>query len=281
MTTLAPPPVTERDAWIARQRWALEDGLVVARRNLSHVRQVPEKLFDVTLQPVMFVVLFTYVFGSAITIPGGGSYRDFLLPGIFVQIMVFSSAGSAIAIADDLSKGVIDRFRALPMARSAVLTGRSLADLATMLIALVVLTVSGLVVGWRIHDGIVSALGAYLLLLGFGFAMIWVGTLIGTVMGDPEAAQQVVFTVAFPLTFVANTFVPTNGMPAWLRLVAEWNPLSAVVAGVRDLFGAPGLATGQSWPLRHPLLASTMWIVGIIVVVVPIAVRRYRVNVSG
>jgi ABC transporter DrrB family efflux protein len=225
-------------------------------------------------------VLFTYVFGSAIKIPGGGNYRDFLLPGIFVQIMMFSSAGSAIAIADDLSKGVIDRFRSLPMARSAVLTGRAVADLATECIALVVLTASGLLVGWRIHNGLASALAAYILLLGFGFAMIWVGTLIGTVMGDPEAAQQLVFTVAFPLTFVANTFVPTNGMPAWLRIVAEWNPLSAVVAGARDLFGAPGLATGQAWPLRHPVLASTMWIVGIIVVVAPLAVRRYRRNVS-
>lgn len=259
-----------------RLRHALSDGVAIARRNLTHVRYVPEKLLDVTVQPVMFVLLFVYVFGSAITVPGA-DYVDYLMAGIFVQSMAFSSAGTAVSVADDLAKGVVDRFRTLPMARSAVLVGRTLSDLATGLIALAVLSVTGLLVGWRVDGSVASTIGAFALLLLFGFAMSWLGTLVGLFMRDPEAAQGAMFIVMFPLTFVANTFVPTGGMPDWLQPIADWNPISAVTAACRDLFGNPqALPADAPWPLQHPLLAAVLWSVGLIAICLPLAVRRYR-----
>ena len=262
-----------------RRQSALTDALVVARRHLTHVRQVPAKLLDVTIQPLMFVLLFSYVFGSAIKV-AGGNYREFLMAGIFVQTLTFGSAGTAVGVADDMNKGVIDRFRSLPMARSAVLVGRTLADLATAAVAVVVMTVAGFVVGWRIHDGVVRGVAAYALLFGFSFAMTWIGTIIALVVKDSEAAQQMVFVIAFPLTFIANTFVPTSGMPTALRVFAEWNPISAMTAAVRELFGNPGVAATGAWPMQHPVLAATLWIVGICAVCMPIAVARYRSTVS-
>ena len=262
-----------------RPQSAFTDSLVVARRHLAHVRQVPAKLLDVTVQPLMFVLLFSYVFGSAIHV-AGGSYREFLMAGIFVQTLTFGSAGTAVGVAEDMSKGVVDRFRALPMARSAVLVGRTFADLATTAIAVLIMSLSGLLVGWRIHDGLVRGVAGYALLFGFSFAMTWVGTLIALIVKDPEASQQAVFVIGFPLTFIANTFVPTNGMPTVLRAVAEWNPVSAMTAAERSLFGNPGVAHADVWPLQHPIVASLLWIVGICVVCMPLAVRRYRNTVS-
>jgi ABC transporter DrrB family efflux protein len=275
-TTVTTAPLPAQETGLDRLRWALADGWTVARRNLSHVRHMPEKLMDVTLQPVIFVLLFTYVFGSAIRIPGGGSYKEFLMAGIFAQTLTFTCAGTAISMADDMSKGVVDRFRSLPIARSAVLVGRTAADLVTGMIGLAVLVTTALAVGWRVHDGLGRAVAGLLLLLLFGYAMSWLGTLVGLVVRDPESAQQVMFLVAFPLTFVANTFVPTQGMPAWLRAVADWNPLSAVVGAVRHLFGnAPLPATGP-WPTQHPVPAALLWSFGILAVCLPLAVRRYR-----
>jgi len=266
------PPAT-------RAQSAFTDSIVVAKRHLAHVRQVPAKLLDVTVQPLMFVLLFSYVFGSAIKV-GGGSYREFLMAGIFVQTLTFGSAGTAVGVAEDMSKGVVDRFRALPMARSAVLVGRTLADLATAAVAVLIMTLSGLAVGWRIHDGVVRGVAAYALLFGFSFAMTWVGTLIALLVKDPEAAQQAVFVIGFPLTFIANTFVPTAGMPSALRYVAEWNPVSALTAAERTLFGNPGVAHADVWPLQHPVVASVLWIIGICAVCMPLAVSRYRSTVS-
>ncbi len=262
---------------LSRLRWALADGLTITRSNLIHIRYIPEKLLDVTVQPIIFVLLFAYVFGSAIKVPGGGSYNQYLMPGIFVQSIVFGAMSTAVAVTELMGKGLIDRFRSLPMARSAVLTGQTVSDLIERTLGLVVMVACGLVVGWRAQDGVPHTLEAFGLLLLLGFAMIWVGVLVGLVVRTAETAQVVGFTVMFPLTFVANTFVPTQGMPTWLRTVAEWNPVSATVAACRQLFGGPGsLATSTVWPLQHPIAASLAWSLLILIICAPLAVRRYR-----
>ena len=281
LTPINAGPVDVADAgWATRLRYAVTDGLVVARRNLTHVRHVPEKLLDVTAQPLIFVLLFSYVFGSAIHVPGSG-YRSYLMGGIFVQTMAFASMATALGMADDMAKGVIDRFRALPMARSAVLVGRTTADLAANLVALAVLAGTGLAVGWRLHASLASALAGLALLTLFGYAMTWVGTLVGLLVRAPDAAQTFGLMIVFPLTFVANTFVPTSGMPAWLRTIVDWNPISAVAAACRELFGnqPPGAAAG-AWPLEHAVPAAFAWCLAMIAVCLPLAVRRYRTATS-
>jgi ABC transporter DrrB family efflux protein len=273
MTALADPTTVSPTT---RLRWAVADALAVTRRNLTHVRHVPEKLIDVTLQPVIFVLLFAYVFGGAIDIPDG-SYREYLMGGIFVQTLTFGIMGTAVGLADDLGTGVVDRFRSLPMARSAVLAGRALADVLSSVIAIAVLTVSGLVVGWGIHDGALPALAGFGLLLLFAYAMTWAGILLGLLVRTPDSAQGIVFVVIFPLTFLANTFVATGDLPDGLRQFAEWNPVSTVVAAVRDLFGnAAGLPADAAWPLQHAVPLAFAWCVGIVAVCAPLAVRRYR-----
>jgi ABC transporter DrrB family efflux protein len=253
----------------------------VTRRNLSHIRRVPEKLLDVTLQPVIFVLLFSYVFGSAIQVPGGGNYREYLLPGIFAQSVAFLAITTAVGVADDMAKGLIDRFRSLPMARSAVLVGRALADLTHSILGIAVMSVCGLIVGWRAHEGLGKMLAGFGILLLFGFAMIWVGTFIGLIVRATETAQVIGFVALFPLTFLANTFVPTQGMPVVLRTIADWNPLSATVAACRELFGNPGAAyTGSAWPLHHPITASIGFSLVLLVIFAPLAVYRYRTAIS-
>jgi ABC-2 type transport system permease protein len=274
MTALADPTT----AGVAtRVRWAVGDCLALTKRNLTHVRHVPEKLIDVTLQPLMFVLLFAYVFGGAIHVAGGGSYHEYLIGGIVVQTLTFAIMGTAVGLADDIRNGVIDRFRSLPMARSAVLAGRALADMLSNLIALAVLVVAGLIVGWGIHDGVGSAIAGFALVLFFAYAMTWAGILLGLLVRSPDSAQGFVFVVIFPLTFLANTFVSTQDLPSGLREVAEWNPISAVVAAVRDLFGNPtGLPADAAWPLEHAIPVAIAWSVAILAVCVPLAVRRYR-----
>jgi len=277
--TLHPVDIAEAGTF-ARLRMAVADGMVIARRNLTHVRHVPEKLLDVTFQPFIFVLLFAYVFGSAIDVPGTG-YREYLIAGIFVQTMAFASMGTAISMADDMSKGVIDRFRSLPMARSAVLVGRTTADLAANIVGLTVLAGTGLVVGWRIHSSFWEALAGLALLLLFGYAMTWVGTLVGLLVRAPDAAQSFGFMVVFPLTFVANTFVPTEEMPRWLWTFADWNPISAMTAACRHLFGnqPPGVAH-HVWPLEHAVPVAFAWCLGLVAVCLLLAVRRYRTATS-
>jgi ABC-2 type transport system permease protein len=271
------PPSTP----LARLRWAVADGLTVTRRNLMHIRRVPEKLLDVTLQPVIFVLLFAYVFGSAIQVPGGGSYREYLLPGIFAQSIAFLAITTAVGVANDMQKGIIDRFRSLPMARSAVLVGRTVADLVQSILGLVVMSGAGLIVGWRANEGLLKTLAGFGVLLLFGFAMTWLGTFIGLLVRTPETANTLGFVVLFPVTFIANTFVPTEGMPAALKFMADWNPLSATVAACRQLFGNPGATyTGDAWPLQNPIVASVGYSLVILVIFVPLAVYRYRTAVG-
>ena len=264
-----------------RFRWAVSDALTMTRRNLTHVRRVPEKLMDVTIQPIMFVLLFAYVFGSAIAVPGGGNYREFLMAGIFAQSMAFTAGGTAVSVADDMAKGIIDRFCSLPMARSAVLVGRTIADLLASVLGMTIMAGCGLLVGWRAHEGVLQTLAGFGLLLLFGYAMSWAGTFVGLMVRTPEVAQTIVFVVLFSITFVANTFVPTAGMPAVLRVVADWNPISATVAACRDLFGNPGaIQTSTAWPLQHPVLASAGWSLLLLAIFIPLAVTRYRTATS-
>jgi ABC transporter DrrB family efflux protein len=255
--------------------------LVLARRNLEHVRQIPEKLIDVTVQPLMFTLLFAYVFGNVIGVPGGGSYREYLVGGILIQTLAFGMMGPGVAIASDLREGMVDRLRTLPIARAAYLLGHAAAEWAAMLLALTILTLSGLIVGWRIHTGFVDAVGGFGLLALFGLAMLWFGTAIGVAVRSPDAVQGIAFLVVFPLTFLSNAFVPTSGLPSALQTVAEWNPISALVAATRTQFGNPvATPVDAPWPLEHPVPAALMWCVLILVVCVPLAMNRYRARTA-
>jgi len=265
----------------ARLRWLVADSLVLARRNLAHVRQIPEKLIDVTLQPLMFVVLFAYVFGNVIHIPGG-SYHEYLLGGIAVQTLVFGLMGPGVAIATDLREGIVDRFRSLPMSRSAYLVGHFGAELLAAVLAIVVLSISGLIIGWGVHTDFVHALGAYALLLMLAASMIWIGTFLGVMVRSPDAVQGLVFIVVFPLTFIASAFVPLGGLPPVLRTVGEYNPVSTFAAGVRTLFGNPtAVPHGAPWPLLHPALASVLWCLVLLAVFVPATLAAFRVRTAG
>jgi len=264
-------------AALGRLGWVLRDSWTVTRRHLTHIRYMPEKLADVTVQPLIFVFMFAYIFGSAIVVPGG-HYRDFLMPGIFVQSMAFAAMSIMVGIVNDMQTGVMDRFRSLPMARAAVLIGHTGASLIEGLLGLAVMTGAGLVVGWRPEVDIQQTLAGFGLLLLFAFAMNWIGAFVGLLLRSVEAAQGFGMIVMFPLTFVANTFVPTQGMPPWLRVIANWNPTSAVVAAARQLFGnaLPGAATSSVWPLAHPVLAALLWCSLLIAVFLPLAVWRFR-----
>jgi ABC transporter DrrB family efflux protein len=263
-----PPPV--------EQRTLLQQSLTVVWRNLLHIRRMPEMLLDVTIQPVMFVLLFAYVFGGSISV-AGSSYREFLLPGIMAQTMIFASAVVAIGLTNDLAKGIVDRFKSLPMSRKSVLIGRSISSLIHSSIGIVVMALTGLLIGWRIRDGVVDGVLGFVLLLLFGFSMIWLGIWVGSLMRSVEAVNGFMFTVMFPLTFVANTFAPTESMPTWLRVIAEWNPVSALTAACRDLWGngSPPAANAQL-PLQHPVVSSLIWSVVFTAVFAPLAVAAFR-----
>jgi ABC-2 type transport system permease protein len=253
----------------------LRDGLLVARRNLRHIPRVPELLTGVTIQPIMFVLLFAFVFGAAIEIPGGGSYREYLMAGIFAQTMAFGAATTAVGLAEDKSKGLADRFRSLPMTRSAVVLGRTLSDLVLNTLALAVMAVCGLLIGWSVDD-LPRAAAAFGLLALFGLAMSWVGAFVGLTVRSTESAQTFGFIALFPIVFLSNVFVPVQGMPAALRVFAEWNPISAVSAACRDLFGNPDpFAAQASLPAQHPVLMTIAWSIVLVAVFAPLAVRRF------
>jgi ABC-2 type transport system permease protein len=273
--------MASRASTAQRLRWQLSDSLQLARRNVAHVRQVPEKLLDVTVQPLMFVLLFAYVFGGAIHVAGGG-YRQYLLGGILVQTLTFGIVGPATSIATDLTEGIVDRFRSLPMSRSAFLLGHLISDLASSMLALVIMVAAGLIVGWRIHTEVPHAIAGFALLGLFAFTMLWLGMLLGLLARTPDAVTGVAFIVIFPLTFIANTFVPASGLPDGLRQVAEYNPISALAAAARTLFGNPtALPLHAPWPLQHPVLSGVCWCLAVLAIVVPLAIRRYRVRTAG
>jgi ABC-2 type transport system permease protein len=273
ITTTTPEALAAQEGGL---RKAISDGLVVTGRNLRRIPRIPELALFAILQSIMFVLLFAFVFGGAIPLPDGGSYREYLLPGIFVQTLAFASIVTAIGMTDDMNKGIIDRFRSLPMARSAVLSGRTISDVVYNAGILVVLMLSGLVVGWRVHSSLGEFLLAVVLLMAFTFAMSWIGVYLGLRVPTVEVANQVGFITIFPLTFLSNAFIPIQTLPSWLQPVAEWNPFSSLVAASRELFGNPNPVVSDSFPMQHPVLMSVIWIVVILVVFAPLGVRRYR-----
>ena len=264
-----------------RARWFVSDSLALAGRNLQHVRQIPEKLLDVTLQPIMFVLLFAFVFGNVIAVPGG-DYREYLIGGILVQSLAFGMMGPGMSIASDLGEGMVDRIRSLPTSRSAYLMGHFMAELGATLLAVLILAVTGLAIGWSIDGGVPDALAGFALLLASAAAMIWIGTLLGVTARSPDAVQGLVFMIVFPLTFLSNAFVPAAGLPSGLREIAEWNPVSAVVAAVRTLFGNPtAIPADAAWPLQHPVTAAVLWTGLFLAVAVPLTIRRFRARTAG
>jgi ABC transporter DrrB family efflux protein len=247
------------------------DTLIIAERNLVRLRRAPDLLLAFTVQPIMFVLLFVYVFGGAIRTPGY-DYASFLLPGIMVQNTAFGGFITAVGINEDLKKGLIDRFRSLPMARSAVLAGRTLADIATNMLAVVVLIVTGLIIGFRFRTGAPEILTGIALLILFGYAFSWVFALLGMLVSSPEAANSLGFIAVFPLTFISSAFVPVQTMPAALRTFANVNPFTLTVDAMRSLWlGAP--AGGTIW-------GAFAWSAGILIVFAPLAVQRYR-HIAG
>jgi len=262
---------------MSRVATALADSLVIARRNVIKIKRVPEILVFVLLSPIMFVVLFAYVFGSAIVIPGG-DYREFLIAGVFAQTVVFGATFTGAGLAEDMTKGIIDRFRSLPMSRSAVVVGRTASDVIYNSATLVVMTLTGLVVGWRINNGFWDAVAAFGLLLLFGYSMSWIMALVGLIVPSVEVINNASFMVIFPLTFIANTFVPVETLPPVLKTFAEWNPVSAVTQATRELFGniPPETPEPTVWPLQNPVLYTLIWVVLFIAIFAPLSIRRYR-----
>ena len=266
----APQPSGPLRSW-------LEDVWVLTRRNLIHIRREPQQLSDVTIQPVLFTLLFVYVFGSAMVVAGGGSYLQFALAGLLTMNLTTSTVGTAIGLSMDLSTGVIDRLRTLPMAQGAILIGRSLSDLLAAALCSTIVAATGLAIGWRPDAGIGSVLAGFAIALLFSYALTWMNACLGMAVSSPEAAQGIVFIVMFPLAFVSNVFAPTQGMPAWLAAIANWNPVSAVAASCRTLFGNPNpSSTIHAWPMQHPVAAALGWSILILVVAIPLANRLYR-----
>ncbi|MFT4201560.1 ABC transporter permease [Gordonia sp. (in: high G+C Gram-positive bacteria)] len=268
MTATVPLDIAPTSLW--RQSW------IMVKRNLIHTKRMPEMLADVTFQPVMFVLLFAFVFGSAVSMPNGGNYKEFLLPGIMGQTIAFTGFIVANGVTSDLDKGIIDRFRSLPIHQSSVIVGRAIAALLHSSIGIVVMAITGLLIGWRIRTSVPEALLGFALVLLFGFAMIWFGLWVGSWLKTVEAVNGFMFTTLFPITFLSNAFVPTAGMPTWLRTIAEWNPISALVQAMRVLWGnGPAAPPTAPWPLQHPELATLIWSLVLTAIIAPIAIRAY------
>jgi ABC-2 type transport system permease protein len=257
--------------------YALADGAMVAKRNLIKTKRLPDVLVWTTMSPIMFVLLFAYVFGGSINIPGI-EYREFLIAGIFAQNIIFGASFTGVGLADDITKGVIDRFRSLPMARSAVLVGRTASDVVNNAIAITVMAIAGLIVGWRIHTNAFQALGGFLLLLLFAYAISWIMAFIGLKVRSVEVVNNASFMFIFPMTFIANTFVPSQNLPSVLRTIAEWNPVSSLAQAARDAFGnvSPFIKQTDAWSLHHPVIYVLIWVAIILAIFVPLSVRQYE-----
>jgi ABC-2 type transport system permease protein len=255
----------------------LADSAVVAKRNLIKIKRVPDLLVFTAMSPIMFILLFAYVFGSAIKLDGV-DYKEFLIAGIFAQTVIFGATITGAGLAEDIKKGIIDRFRSLPMSPSAVLIGRTFSDVLNNVITIVVMSLTGLLVGWRIDTSVPEALAGFLLLLFFAYAVSWIMAFVGLLVPSPEVVNNATFMTVFPLTFIANTFVPTNDFPTVLRVIAEWNPVSSVTQAAREFFGntSPAMPPPDSWPMQEPVLYTLLWIAIILAVFVPLSVRQYK-----
>jgi ABC transporter DrrB family efflux protein len=255
---------------------AFADSGVVAKRNLIKIKRIPELLIWTLMSPIMFVLLFGYVFGGSIAI-GGTSYREYLIAGVFVQTVIFGSTYTGAGLAEDMTKGIIDRFRSLPMSRTAVLAGRTASDIAYNSASILVMSLTGLVVGWRIRTDALDAIGGFLLLLVFAYAFSWIMAYFGLKVSSVEVINNASFMFIFPLTFIANTFVDINTLPGPLKTFAEWNPISAVAQSVREAFGNTGdVPVPDVWSLQNPVAYSVIWIVIILAIFVPLSTRQYK-----
>jgi ABC-2 type transport system permease protein len=263
-------------------RGLLHDVWVIARRGLIHMKRQPEQLSDATIQPIMFVLLFAYVFGGAIDVPGGGNYREFLMGGIIAQTIVFTAFGVAMSIANDRKNQAVDRFRSLPIAKGAVLGGHAVANMLKSLLPIAIMSLCGLIVGWRIRSSVIDAVAGYLLMMAFAFAMVWIGVLLGSVVKTPEGVTGIAFAVMFPITFIASTFVPVASMPGPLQTIAEWNPVTTLSDALRELFGNPNtpVQAGDPWSIANPVAYSWIWVVAIVLVCAPLAVRAYSRSIA-
>ena len=251
----------------------LTDGAAAASRIFAKLRHDPAGIAVTLAVPVVLVLVFGYVFGSAIAVPGSGDYREYLVPGLFVLI-AFNPIPAMISMARDAGRGSVDRFRSLPISRAAIPFGQAVATAAYGVVCLLLMALCGLVVGWRINSGIGPALAAFGLLVAIQYACTWIGMYLGLVIGKEDTASQLSVLV-FPLAMLSNVFVPTAGMPAWLRVIADWNPLSAFAAAARTLLGNPTSPTNGAWPLENPILSSVIWIAVLLAVFVPLCVLRY------
>ncbi|MCX6397357.1 MAG: ABC transporter permease [Propionibacteriales bacterium] len=260
---------------------ALVDGWVITKRNLIKIKRVPEVLIFVLVSPIMFVLLFAYVFGGAIDAGDGVGYKEFLIGGIFAQTVVFGATFTGAGLAEDMQKGIIDRFRSLPMSPAAVLVGRTTSDVVYNVLSLIIMALTGLLVGWRIREGALDALAGFGLLLLFAYAISWVMAWVGLMVPSVEVINNASFIVIMPLTFVSNAFVPLESFSGGLRTVVEWNPVSALTQAARELFGNTGaVPTPDAWPLQHAVLYTLLWVVGILLVFVPLSVRQYRLSTA-
>lgn len=267
-------------------RSAMHDTWVIAKRGLRHMIRQPEALSDATIQPIMFTLLFAYVFGGAIPV-ANGNYREFLMGGIFAQTMTFTAFGVAMTLSNDRKNNAVDRFRSLPIAKGAFLGGHAVANFLKTVLPLILMSLTGLIVGWRIRSGVLDAVVGYGLLLAFAFAMIWIGVLLGSAIKTPEGVMGVGFATMFPLTFIASTFVPLvrqnpdgsyeRTMPIVLQRIAEWNPITTLSNAVRIKFGNPVADFGpdQPWSIQHPVAYTLLWCVAIVAICAPLSVRLY------
>ena len=253
------------------------DASVIARRNVIKIKRSPEVMVFVLLSPIMFVLLFGFVFGNAIDVPGG-SYREFLVAGVFAQTVLFGATFTGTGIAEDMQKGIIDRFRSLPMARSALLAGRTASDVIYNAMSILIMGVTGLVVGWRIRGSVLEAVAAFVLLLLFSYAFSWIMAFIALAVPSVEVINNASFMVIMPMTFVANTFVPSDTLPGPLRTFAEWNPVSSVTQASRELFGniPAGTPEPDAWALANPILYTLLWVIVVVGIFAPLATRRYQ-----
>jgi len=277
-TLTAPRALRPNRSWLGA-KW--RDVVVLTRRNLLHIAREPLQLSDVTVQPVLFTLLFIYVFGSGVPIQGG-SYTDFAVAGLMLLNLTTSAMGTAVGLSSDLTTGAIDRFRTLPMWRSAVLVGRSVADVLSAALCVTIVALTGLAIGWRTDATALSVLAGFGIALLFSYALSWGCGCLGIVSKGPESAQGVGLIILFPLAIVSNAMVPTQGMPGWLQVIANWNPVSAVTAAARDLFGNPNpSASIQAWPMQHPVEAALLWSAVLMAVFVPLAAHLYRRRTTG
>lgn len=262
--------------------WLITDSLAVARRHLLKITRVPESLFFSLIQPVMFVLLFAFVFGGAINVgPNGAqSYREYLIPGILAQTVMFAVASITVGITEDSTKGIMDRFRSLPMRPGAVLTGHTFASLVQNTLVIGMLSITGYLVGWRIRNGIVDALIAYVMFGLFAYALTWVGAWIGLHMPNTEVAGTAGLAWIFPFTFASNIFTPVATMPGWLQPFVLWNPVSCLALAGRELFGNPVPQLGTSFPETHPVLMAFGYGLLLLAIFAPLAVRRFKANVT-